>query len=44
MNELKKTINHLKKNKGYDNISNEFLKLSTERIMKLSSFFNLTLS
>ena len=47
MNELKKTIENLKKNKatGYDNISNEFLKLSTERILKLLlSFLNLTLT
>ena len=47
MNELKNTIKNLKKNKaiGYDNISNDFLKLSTERIMKLIlSFVNLTLT
>ena len=47
MNELKKIIKNLKENKaiGYDNISNDFLKLSTERIMKLIlSFFNLTLT
>ena len=47
MNELKKTIKNLKKNKaiGYVNISNDFLKLSTERIMKLIlSFVNLTLT
>ena len=40
MAELKKTLKHLKINKttGYDNISKEFLKLSTERIMKLIIF------
>ena len=37
MNELKVTIKELKNGKasGYDNILNEFLKLSTERILKL---------
>ena len=47
MDELKKTITDLKNKKatGYDNISSEFLKLSTERILKLLlNFLNLALS
>ena len=37
MKELRNTINALGKQKatGYDNICNEFLKLSTERILKI---------
>ena len=46
MRELKQTIKKMKRSKssGYDNINIEFIKLSTERILKLIlSFLNLTL-
>ena len=47
MKELRNTINALGKQKatGYDNICNEFLKLSTERILKIIlAFLNLVLT
>ena len=47
MKELRNTINALGKQKatGYDNICNEFLKLSTERILKIIlAFLNLALT